>query len=324
MPAYLGIDIAKRSFQCSLLLAGKRLRRTFANSPEGFSQLLVWLEGYPAGAVHACMEATNTYWEELAGYLHAQGYRVSVVNPQRIRDYARSKLLRNKTDQLDGDVIAEFCAAQHPAGWSPLPEEVRQLRDLVRHLEDLQEMRNQESNRLSEGRPTEVVRQLLTAHLAFLEGQIGEVEERIQAHIDGHPDLKHKQELLISIQGIGALTAARLLAENIQAFQTTRELVAFFGLNPQKSESGTSVHRKQKLSKIGRSSLRKALYFPAISAMRYNPIIKTFCDNLRERGKINMVLIGAAMRKLLCLALGVLKSGIPFDPHYARKALATT
>lgn len=324
MPAYLGIDIAKRSFQCSLLLAGKRLRRTFPNSPDGFSQLDAWLAGYPTGPVHACMEATNTYWEELAGYLQAQGHRVSVVNPQRIRDYARSKLMRNKTDKLDGDVIAEFCAAQHPEGWSPLPEEVRQLRDLVRHLEDLQEMRNQESNRLTEGRPTEVVRQLLTAHLAFLEQQISEVEERIQAHIDGHPILKSKQELLISIQGIGALTAARLLAENIQAFRTTREVVAFFGLNPQKSESGSSVHRKQKLSKIGRSSLRKALYFPAISAMRYNPIIKTFCDNLRERGKINMVLIGAAMRKLLCLALGVLKSGIPFDPHYARKTLATT
>src|SRR5512142_3368740 len=182
MPAYLGIDIAKRSFQCSLLLAGKRLRRTFPNSPDGFSQLDVWLAGYATGPVHACMEATNTYWEELAGYLQAQGHRVSVVNPQRIRDYARSKLMRNKTDKLDGDVIAEFCAAQHPEGWSPLPEEVRQLRDLVRHLEDLQEMRNQESNRLTEGRPTEVVRQLLTAHLAFLEQQISEVEERIQAH----------------------------------------------------------------------------------------------------------------------------------------------
>lgn len=324
MPAYLGIDIAKRSFQCSLLLAGKRFRHTFGNTPAGFAQLTAWLEGHAAREVHACLEATNTYWEELAGYLHAQGQQVSVVNPQRIRSYARSKLLRNKTDKLDGDVIAEFCAAQHPEAWSPLPEEIRQLRDWVRHLEDLQEMHNQESNRLTEGRPTEMVREQLTAHLAFLEGQIAAVEARIQAHIDQHPDLKHKQELLISIQGIGALTAARLLAENIQAFQSTRELVAFFGLNPQKSESGTSVHHKQKLSKIGRGSLRKTLYFPAISAMRYNPIIKTFCDNLRERGKINMVMIGAAMRKLLCLALGVLKSGIPFDPNYARKALSTT
>ncbi len=95
--------------------------------------------------------------------------------------------------------------------------------------------------------------------------------------------------------------------------------MAFYGLNPQKCDSGSSVHHPEKLSKIGRSSLRQALYFPALSAMRYNPVVKAFCEQLRARGKLSMVVIGAAMRKLLCLALGVLKSGIPFDPNYVRK-----
>lgn len=320
MVAYLGIDVAKQSFQCTLLRSGKRFHHSFQNKPEGFAALAKWLEQHPGDPVHACMEATNTYWEELAEFLHDHGQRVSVVNPRRIRDYARSKLLRNKTDKLDGDVIAEFCAAQQPATWSPLPEDVRELRDLVRHLEDLQTMRNQESNRLTDGHPSAAVRQLLEAHLAFIDQQIAAVEARMEAHIDQHPDLKAKRDLLVSIQGIGALTAARLIAENIQAFRTTRELVAFYGLNPQKGDSGTSLHRKEKLSKIGRGSLRRALYFPAISAMRHNPIVKAFCENLKARGKINMVVIGAAMRKLLCLALGVLKSGVPFDPHYVSKA----
>lgn len=320
MTAYLGIDIAKQTFQCTLLVADRRQRHTFPNTPGGFAQLWTWLAKHPADPIQACMEATNTYWEALATFLHDQGCPVSVVNPKRIRDFAKSMLQRNKTDKLDGDVIAAFCAALHPAPWSPLPEELRQLRDLVRHLDDLHTLRNQEANRLSEGQPSEVVRQMLVAHLAFLDQQIAELERRIQEHIDQHPDLKAKRELLTSIKSIGPLTAARLLAENIQAFTHTRELVAFYGLNPQKGESGSSVHRKEKLSKIGRSSLRQALYFPAMNAMRFNPIVKTFCDQLRTRGKLKMVVLGAAMRKLLCLALGVLKSGKPFDPHYVRKA----
>jgi len=316
MPVYLGIDIAKQTFQCTLLRAETRQRHTFPNTPVGFAQLWIWVAKHTAEPIQACMEATNTYWEALATFLHDQGCSVSVVNPKRIRDFAKSMLQRNKTDQLDGDVIATFCAALHPAPWSPLPQEVRQLRDLVRHLEDLHTLRNQESNRLSEGQPTEVVRQMLVAHLAFLDQQMTDLERRIQEHIDQHPDLKAKHALLISIKSIGALTAARLLAENIQAFTHTRELVAFYGLNPQKGESGSSVHRKEKLSKIGRSSLRQALYFPAMNAMRFNPLVKAFCDQLRSRGKLKMVVLGAAMRKLLCLALGVLKSGKPFDPHY--------
>jgi transposase len=316
MPAYLGIDLAKHTFQCTLLLADTRKRHTFPNTPTGFTQLWVWLAKQTMEPLQACMEATNTYWEGLATFLYDQGCPVSVVNPKRIRDFAKSMLQRNKTDKLDGDVIAAFCAALHPEPWSPLPQEVRELRELVRHLADLQVLRNQEGNRLSEGQPSETVRQMLEAHLTFLDQQIAELEQRIQTHIEQHPDLKAKRELLTSIKSIGPLTAARLLAENIQAFTHTRELVAFYGLNPQKGESGSSVHRKEKLSKIGRSSLRQALYFPAMNALRFNPLVKAFCDQLRARGKLKMVVLGAAMRKLLCLALGVLKSGKPFDPQY--------
>src|SRR5512138_3341310 len=169
MPAYLGIDIAKASFQCTLLLAGQRQRHTFPNQPEGFAALAAWLAQHPGEPVHACLEATSTYWEALAEFLHGRGHPVSVVNPKRIHDYARSKLVRNKTDRLDGDVIAEFGASQTPPRWAPLPGEVRVLRDLVRHLADLQAMRTQEGNRLSEGHPAEPVRQLLQAHVAFID-----------------------------------------------------------------------------------------------------------------------------------------------------------
>lgn len=315
--AILGIDIAKDSFQATLLDGGKKYRRSFSNRAKELADLTKWLSKHEVTQVHACMEATGTYWEAVAEYLHDGGHVVSVINPARIRDYARSKLARNKTDKLDADMIADFCQTQDPPPWTPLAPAVRELRDLVRHLEDLRNIRTQESNRLASGVASEQVRAMLQSHLAFLDEQIKDLEKRMQDHIDQHPDLKQQRDLLVTIPGIAALTAAKLLSENIQSFSSTRSLVAHAGLNPQFHESGTSVRGRPRLSKIGNSNMRKALYFPAISAMRYNPVVRDFCERLARRNKHKMVIIGAAMRKLLCLALGVLKSNQPFDPAHA-------
>lgn len=322
--AILGIDIAKDSFQATLLVGDRKYRRSFGNRPKELADLTKWLSKHQVTQVHACMEATGTYWEAVAEYLHDGGHVVSVINPARIRDYARSKLARNKTDKLDADMIADFCQTQAPPSWTPLAPEVRELRDMVRHLEDLRNIRTQESNRLASGVASEQVRDMLQSHLAFLDEQIKDLEKRLQDHIDQHPDLKQQRDLLVSIPGIGVLTAAKLLSENIQSFSSTRSLVAHAGLNPQSHESGTSVRGRPRLSKIGNSNMRKALYFPAISAMRYNPVVSNFCERLAQRNKHKMVIIGAAMRKLLCLALGVLKSNQPFDPAHALAQTAPT
>jgi len=314
--AYLGIDVAKQSFVCSLCTGSKPAHRTFRNQLEGLKELDKWLEKHKVSEVHACMEATNRYWEDLAWHLQGQGHRVSVVNPGRIHDYARSKLVRNKTDKLDADLIADFCATQQPPLWTPPPAEVRELQALVRHLEALKEIHTQESNRLAAGAPSAIVRKSLEDHLTYLDQAIAKVEQMIRDHIDHHPGLKRDRDLLNSIPGIGDTTAAKLLSENIQAFTSTREIVAYAGLNPQLRESGSSVHGRPKLSKVGRAGLRRSLYFPAISAMRHNPLVMRFCARLEQKGKPKMVQIGAAMRKLLCIALGVLKSQVPFDPAF--------
>lgn len=321
--AFLGIDIAKKSCEASLLMQGKLYHRSFGNHPEGFVELINWLGKHKAKPVHACMEATGRYWEELAEYLFTQGHIVSVVNPARIHDYARSKLVRNKTDKLDAELIADFCATQEPEPWAPPPPAVRELQALVRHLEALQQIRTQESNRLQSGVPSEPVKQSLQSHLTFLDQQIAAIEHQINQHIDQNPDLQRQKELLTSIPGIGLKTAAKLLSENIQTFTSTRAAVAYAGLNPQLKESGTSVHRRPHLSKIGNARLRKALYLPAVVAMKYNPIIRSHCSRLASRGKVKMVQVGAAMRKLLCLAVGVLKSGRPFDPAFAHPIQAS-
>ncbi len=321
--AVLGIDVAKKSFVASLRIEGKHFHHTFQNKAEGYDQLCHWLKKHKFDQLHACMEAPGRYWEGIADYLVEQGYKVSVVNPARVRDYARSQLVRNKTDKLDSDILADFCATQVPPAWVPPAREVRELQALVRYLEDLQGIHNQESNRLQAEVPSDWVKQSLENHLEFLGQQMREVEQRIEQLIGEHAPLKQQRDLLISIPGIGQKTAAKLLSENIQSFSSTRAVVAYAGLNPAWKESGSSVHGRPHLSKIGRSSLRKTLYFPALVAMQHNPIVQAHCERLAKRGKVKMVQLGAAMRKLLCLAVGVLKSGKPFDPNFVHSMQAT-
>jgi transposase len=158
----------------------------------------------------------------------------------------------------------------------------------------------------------------LRALLAFFDGQINQTKKAIQAHIDQHEELKHMQTLLVTIPGIGKLTAAKLLGEirNILDFQSARQLAAYAGLTPRNFLSGTSVHKKSRLSKTGNSNLRKVLFLPAIVAKKCNPIIHTFCVRLSQSGLKPMEVVGAAMRKLLHLIYGILKTGRPFDPNY--------
>jgi transposase len=319
----LGIDISKSKFDLALLRDnGKFKHKVFPNTPAGFAQLSTWLEKQKVQRAHACMEATGTYGEALATYLHDAGHVVSIVNPARIKAYAQSRLSRTKTDRADATLIAQFCAERKPAGWQPLPGEVRDLQSLVRRLESLLERHQMEVNRLEAGISAEAVRESLSEHIAFLDQEIKRTEELIRSHIDEHPHHREQRELLVSIPGIGETTAAKLLAEilDVKLYTGARQLAAFAGLVPRLHESGSSVKRKARLSKTGAPRLRKALYFPAIAAIKYNPSIKAMSLRLKERGKCPMQIIGAAMRKLVHLAYGVLKSGRPFDPALAKIA----
>lgn len=312
----LGIDISKLKFDACLVRdSGKLRQKVFPNSPAGFSQLSAWLARHGVERAHACLEATGAYSEALATYLHEAGHEVSVVNPAQIKAYAQSRLSRAKTDKADSALIAQFCAERRPPRWNPLPPEVRELQALARRLDALSEMRQMEANRL-EVAATEAIRESLTGHLAYLDEEVARTEELIRSSIDSHPGLRAQRELLLSIPGIGETTAAKLLAEimDVKLYASARQLAAFAGLAPRLHESGSSVRKRARLSKTGAPRLRKALYFPAVSAIKYNPYVKELSERLRSRGKCPMQVIGAAMRKLLHIAYGVLKSGRPFDP----------
>lgn len=147
---------------------------------------------------------------------------------------------------------------------------------------------------------------------------IKEMKRAIKEHIDNHPDLRHKRDLLSTIPGIGDTTITQILTFLADGrFRRAKQVAAFLGLNPRQHTSGSSVRGKARMSKTGDSRLRVAFYMPAIVAMRFNPVIRAFSQRLLANGKPKMLVVGAAMRKLAHIAFGVLKSGRPFDPKLA-------
>ncbi len=319
---WLGIDVAKSKFDAALLVEERTYHKVFAMDSRGFEALDRWLAQQGAERVHACMEATGEYGAALALYLHESGHVVSVVNPVRIAAYGRSALARNKTDKTDAALIAHFCRSQHPVSWSPPPADLRELQELVRRVEILQEMAQQEKNRRQSLANSPAVQASIAATLEFLEGEISRVREQISEHLGRSEELGEKQQQLCSIPGIGEWTAARILAEieTVRESVSARQLAAYAGLTPRHRASGNSVRGQPRLSKTGNSRLRKALYMPAIVAMRHNPVLREFAERLRERGKHPMVIVGAVMRKLLHIIYGVLRSATPFDPSYLSAA----
>ena len=318
----LGIDVAKLKFNVCLIGGDGKLRhRVFPNTEVGFAQLSEWFLKNDVASVHACLEATGTYSEALATYLADVGHKVSVVNPAAIKAYAGAQLSRTKTDKVDAALIARFCLTQQPPVWTPLAPEVRELQALVRRLDSLIGIHTSELNRLSSGVTSVAVKTSIQNVIESLEVEIKRTEQLIKQHINDHSQLKADRDLLLSIPGIGEATTARLLSEiNFHSYDSARSVAAFTGLVPRLRQSGTSVRGKARLSKVGAPRIRHALYFPAVTAIRCNPPIKAWAQVLRERGKCEMQIIGAVMRKLIHLAYGVLKSGKPYDPLQAQNA----
>lgn len=311
----VGIDVSKKKFDVALLNEGKLKHKALNNDTKGFEILAKWLQEHNASDAHICMEATGVYGDLLAEFLHDAGFVVSMVNPARIKGFAQSEMIRAKTDKADAAVIARFCAAMRPAPWHPQPKHLRLLRDLVRRLDALIEMRQQERNRLEAA--TGILIEQLHEHIEYLEKAIKETKRLINQHIDNHPDMKSKKVLLETIPGIGEATIHVILTEfsDISRFKNAKALAAFLGVAPKIKQSGSSVRGRSTLSKMGRSALRKSFFMPALVALRYNPILKEMKQRLLANGKAKMAIVGAAMRKLIHIVYGVLKSNRPFDPN---------
>ena len=316
----LGLDIAKDKVDCALLRLGQVKSKVIANSPEGFAALGAWLHKHDVQRLHACCEATGVYWEAIATHLFEVGHTISVINPAQIHAFGQSLLQRNKTDCLDAALIARYCAQQQPAAWQPPPVEVRALQATVRDLQALQDMHRAESNRLLVAHAS--VQARIQRHIAWLEAEMQHLEHDIDQHIDRHPDLKSRRALLESVPGIGKRVSTWLLVMlgDGQRFQKSKQAVAYTGLSPKLWQSGSSVHGKTRISKVGHSNLRRLLYMPAVSAYAKLAVYQPFVLRLKAAGKAPKAIIVAIMRKIVAIAQAVLKANRPFDAELYKKA----
>lgn len=313
--AHLGLDVSKAKLDCALLIKGKLKSKIVSNDAEGFEKLSDWLTKQGATRVHACCEATGTYSEAIALYLHGQGHQVSIVNPAQIAAYGQAHLARAKTDALDAWLIARYCERERPATWTPPPPEERKLLALVRDLRELQAMERAETNRL--GTAHEAVCKRIERHLAFLAQEIAELRKKIEQHIDSNQNLRGRRDLLESVPGLGDNTIPWLIAYlgDGTRFERSKCAAAHIGVCPRPHESGSSVRGKARIAKTGHADLRHVLYMPAVVAYSRCKVFAPFVKRLKAKGKPPKVIIVALMRKLITIAYAILKSGKKFDPN---------
>lgn len=323
---WVGIDVAKRKLDVALLdEAGKVKSKVLTNEPSGFAALQTWLKerGADAASTHVCMESTGVYSDGCATALADAGWKVSVVNPALPKDFGKSELKRNKTDAIDAGLLARYCSKMDPPAWQPPPLEYRKLRSLVERRQALQDMLQQEANRL-EANVEAAARASISEHVTWLEARIAEMEKDIDDHIDGHKETLGKDaQLLASIPGLGRTTAAKLLGllGDLRRFDSGKALAAFIGVTPRRHESGDSVRGRSSISRAGHASVRHALFMPTLVATRHNPTIKAFRDRLVAAGKSKKSAVLASMHKLVHIMYAVVRKGINFDPRFGQLAL---
>jgi transposase len=326
---YLGMDVAKAKLDCCLLLdeaSGRRKTKVVSNAKSGIVDLLAWVakQNVSPGALHVVMEATGVYHEQAAMALADAGITVSIVNPAQVKDFGRGLAVRTKTDGVDSFVLARYGALLKPVAWTPPAPEARMLQALLSRREAITQDLQRERNRQEKADATDTpdrIRQSLADSIEFLVKQLAELQQDIDQHIDRHPTLKDDMALLQSIPAVGPQVGGNLLSVmRSHEFSSAEQLAAYLGLVPVERQSGSSVMGRARLSKAGPARIRAVLYMAAVVATRHNPHVKAVYDRLLARGKSKMSALGAAMRKLVHLCFGVLKTRKPYQHNYAKIA----
>lgn len=320
---FIGIDVAKAKLDCCLLQEGdKRKNKVVMNSKQGVQDLLSWLhkQGVEPGNCHVVMEATGIYHETAANALYDASVRLSVINPAVVKDFAKGLAVRTKTDKQDSFVLARYGAMVKPATWTPPSPQARVLQALLARREALTQDLLREENRLEKSQATDTpaaVKASIAAGIQFLGKQLEQLQKEIDDHIDNNPDLKEGLRLLMTIPAVGPQVASHMLALMARyQFDSAEQLAAYVGLVPVERQSGSSLAGRARLSKAGPARIRAVMYMAAVVATRYNPHVKALYARLLARGKAKKSAIGAAMRKLVHLCFGVLKTRHAYQADY--------
>lgn len=314
-----GIEVS-----CQLLVVALRRGehyeplREFPNTPQGHQALLRFLQR-SSPSVRVAMESTGLYGLDLALALYQAGVAVMVANPRAVRHFAHALLERSKNDGLDARVLCEFALRMPFVPWRAPSAEALQLVAVARRLEALTTMLAAEKNRLHAARLSpalpSVIRRDIVRSIQTLERAIQRLTRAAEDFILRAPLLRRRWELMLSIPGFGVTSAVHTLAELVllPSDLDVRQWVAHAGLDPREFTSGSSVHKKVRISKAGNRHLRRALYMPALVAVSHDPHLRAFYEHLQARGKTKMQALVAAMRKLLHAIYGMFQHDQLFD-----------
>ena len=327
----IGVDVDSEELVCAMLRAGQRLPLArFANTASGHKKFIRWATkgGHP---VRVCLEATGIYSLEFALALHrAKNVEVMVVNPRAIKDFARACMQRAKTDAVDAGGILDFLQRMPFTAWQPPAPEILELQAINRRIVQLKTELTREKNRrhASEfaGASADAIAHDIEVNVHHLERRIERMQQRGLELVDEVPALSAKLAHLVSAKGIGEASAMRLLAELLVLPDdlAAPQWVAHAGLDPRPYESGTSIHRPRRITKVGNRHLRAALYMPALVAIQHEPNVKAFYNKLIAAGKKPMQAVVAVMRKLLHAIWGMLKHDQDFDGNKFFKLVEKT
>jgi transposase len=305
---YVGVDVSKD--RLDYVIEGQLPGQT-PNDAFGINQLIQTMR-QTAGAVQVICEPSGGYERLLVQQLHEAAIGVSVVNARAVRDHARARGRLAKTDKIDATVLADYGRRHQPALTAALTPSQKELQALARRRHQLTAMLIEEKNHLH-AEACQPVKNNITAHLRHLQRQIDKIDARIDSLAEFSPAIQR----LVQIQGVGKITAVAVLAEMPElGTLSKRQAAALAGLAPFNRDSGR--YRGQTRISGGRQAVRNALYMSAFSAIRFNPILKTFYERLRSKGKTHKVALTAVMRKLIILFNHLLKCpNFLLAPHHS-------
>jgi transposase len=319
-PDLCGMDVSARELVVMVRRDGKtEPARSFANTKAGHQEVKRYLTRQRTG-VRVCLESTGLYGLDIALLLQADTrIEVMVANPRAVKDFARALMHRSKTDPLDGLVLLEYAARMPFQAWQPPAPAALQVTALGRRIHALTQQCTMEKNRLHAAASTQTtlpaIMRDLRRSIASLETAIARLSREAHKIIAANAPLARRFLLLQSAPGIGPVSALQLLGELslVPANCDARQWVAYAGLDPRQHASGSSVHKKVGISKVGNRHIRRALYMPALTAARHNPHLQCFYLHLQTLGKCKMVALVAVMRKLLHAIFGMFKHNALFD-----------
>lgn len=304
---FVGIDVSKSELEVGVL-PGKKTWKT-GNSSSDFKVLTEHVASYSPSLI--VMEATGGYEAPVAGALVAAGLPLVVINPRQVRDFAKAAGVLAKTDKIDALVLARYGESFRPEPRPLKDEHLQRLDDLLSRRRQLLEMVTAENNRLDKAGGS--VRKDIERHIRWLKKRIKDLDKDLLAAIKDSPVWREKDRIIQSVPGAGPILSATLLSQLPELGSLNRrEIAALVGVAPFNADSGKYSGRRRIWG--GRASVRAVLYMAAVTAVRYNPVLRAFKDRLIDAGKRPKVALTACMRKLLVILNTMVRDGTMWNP----------